>query len=184
MTPPPLKKELMRISLHDSADAFRVFYDKTHDRMFRTAYYYTRHEAWAQDVVIDVYAKLWEQRARLAEVTDIYDYCFILTKNTSLNYISKEERRAAPSLDSLPEPASDERSPEEQLIDEELMSRYLSAVDSLPERCREVFVRIREAGDSYAEVAAALHISTKTVDAQLQKATKRLREALDRYDCR
>lgn len=69
-------------------------------------------------------------------------------------------------------------SPEDTLISEELFSRYVKALDRLPERCREVFIRIREEKQTYAQVAEELGISTKTVDAQLQKATIRLKEIL------
>jgi len=54
----------------------------------------------------------------------------------------------------------------------------VKALDRLPERCREVFILIREEGCSYAEVAERLGISENTVDAQLQKATARLRQSL------
>jgi len=64
------------------------------------------------------------------------------------------------------------------MISEELFAIYVKALDRLPERCREVFIRIREEKQSYAQVAEELGISTKTVDAQLQKATIRLKEAI------
>ena len=64
------------------------------------------------------------------------------------------------------------------LISEELFARYIKALDRLPERCREVFIRVREEKQSYAQVAEALGISVKTVDAQLQKAVTRLKKAL------
>ena len=70
------------------------------------------------------------------------------------------------------------RIPEDTLISEELFARYVKALDRLPERCREVFIRLREEKQSYAQVAEELNISTKTVDAQLQKALTRLKEAL------
>ena len=69
-------------------------------------------------------------------------------------------------------------SPEETLITEELFALYVKALDRLPERCREVFIRIREEHQSYAQVAEELGISTKTVDAQLQKAVSRLKEMI------
>lgn len=70
-------------------------------------------------------------------------------------------------------------SPEEEMIGEELFARYVKALDRLPERCREVFIRVREEKQSYAQVAEELGISVKTVDAQLQKAVKRLMVALE-----
>lgn len=178
MTEQEVRRYLRKISEQNSQTAFREFYDMTYDRLFRIAYYYTRHEEWAQEIVLDVFLKLWERRKQLLDIASIEDYCFILVKNASLNYIEKEERRSAPSGDLLPETAGQEVSPEEVLISEELFARYVKALDRLPERCREVFIRIREEKQTYAHVAEELGISIKTVDAQLQKATARLKEML------
>ncbi|MDD3990292.1 MAG: sigma-70 family RNA polymerase sigma factor [Bacteroidales bacterium] len=54
----------------------------------------------------------------------------------------------------------------------------VSAIESLPERCREVFVGCKIRGKSYAEVARALEISEKTVENQMTIAMKKLREKL------
>ena len=101
-----------------------------------------------------------------------------LTKNASLNYLEKENRHPTLSSEQLPELSGQADSPEDTLISEELFARYVKALDRLPERCREVFIRLREEKQSYAQVAEELNISTKTVDAQLQKALTRLKEAL------
>lgn len=178
MTEQEVRRYLRQMKDEDSQRAFREFYDLTYDRLFRIAYYYVKHDEWAQEIVLDVFMRLWNQRARLPEVNNIEDYCFILTKNASLNYLEKENRHAALSAGQLPEPSDQADSPEETLISEELFARYVKALDCLPERCREVFVRIREEKQSYAQVAEELNISVKTVDAQLQKATTRLKEML------
>lgn len=162
----------------DSQTAFRNFYDMTYDRLFRIAYYYVRRDEWSQEIVLDVFLKLWQQRSTLPDVRSIEDYCFILVKNASLNFLEKESRHVATGSDSLPEPQEQSNSPEESLISEELFARYVKALDRLPERCREVFIRVREEKQSYAQVSGELGISTKTVDAQLQKAVTRLKEMI------
>lgn len=161
-----------------SERAFKGFYDLTYDRLFRIAYYYLKHEEWAQEVVLDVFLTLWKQRDTLAAVQNIEDYCFILTRNASLNYLEKETRQNDSLSAELTESDASDPSPEECLISEELFARYVKALDRLPERCREVFIRIREEKQSYAQVAEELGISVKTVDAQLQKAVSRLKEML------
>ncbi len=166
------------MSEENSEQAFHGFYNLCHDRLFRIAYYFVKHEEWAQEIVLDVFMRLWEQRTTLPGVNNIEDYCFVLTKNTSLNYIEKEGRHAALATDRIPEPADQADSPEETLISEELFARYVKALDRLPERCREVFLRCREEKKSYAQVAEELNISVKTVDAHLQKALGMLRKAL------
>nr|WP_302828876.1 RNA polymerase sigma-70 factor [uncultured Bacteroides sp.] len=178
MTEQEVRRYLRQMKDEDSQRAFREFYDLTYDRLFRIAFYYVKREEWAQEIVLDVFMRLWEQRGTLTEVRNIEDYCFILVKNASLNYLEKENRHTTVSSDQLPEPVAQADSPEDTLISEELFARYVKALDRLPERCREVFIRIREEKQSYARVAEELDISTKTVDAQLQKAITRLKEML------
>ena len=75
----------------DSQTAFRDFYNMTYDRLFRIAYYYVKQEEWSQEIVLDVFLKLWKQRSNLLDVRNIEDYCFILVKNASLNYLKKNQ---------------------------------------------------------------------------------------------
>ena len=178
MTEQEVRRYLRQMKEEDSERAFHSFYNLCYDRLFRIACYFVKYEEWAQEIVLDVFMKLWEQRTRLPEVNNIDDYCFILTKNASLNYLEKENRHPTLSSEQLPELSDQADSPEDTLISEELFARYVKALDRLPERCREVFIRLREEKQSYAQVAEELNISTKTVDAQLQKALTRLKEAL------
>ncbi|MDE6216836.1 RNA polymerase sigma-70 factor [Bacteroides sp.] len=178
MTEQEVRRYLRQMKEEDSERAFHGFYDLCYDRLFRIACYYVKHEEWAQEIVLDVFMRLWEQRTRLSEVNNIEDYCFILTKNAALNYLEKENRRTTRSAGPLPETNDETESPEEILISEELFARYVKALDRLPERCREVFIRVREEKQSYLQVAEAMGISMNTVDAQLQKAVSRLKEAL------
>lgn len=178
MTESEVRRLLRQIKEDSSQTAFRKFYDLTYDRLFRIAYYYVHREEWAQEIVLDVFLKLWNKRDSLLDIHNIEDYCFILTKNASLNYLEKESRHETISCDALQDTAVEPVSPEEQYISEELFARYVKALDRLPERCREVFIRLREEKQSYAQVAEELGISVKTVDAQLQKAVSRLKEAI------
>lgn len=182
MTESEVRKLLREMKETDSQTAFRNFYNMTYDRLFRIAYYYVKKEEWSQEIVLDIFLKLWQQRETLMEVRNVEDYCFILTKNASLNYLEKESKNRSISTDLLPEPEEQNYSPEESIISEELFATYVKALDRLPEGCREVFIRIREEKQSYAQVAEELGISIKTVDAQLQKATHRLKEMIEKSE--
>lgn len=181
MTEQEVRRYLRQMQEDNSEQAFHSFYDLCYDRLFRIACYYLKREEWAQEVVMDVFMKLWQLRDRLPQVADIEDYCFILTRNAALNYLEREVRRPTLSADKLPESPHNDASPEDTLISEELFAHYVKALDRLPQRCREVFIRIREEKQNYTEVAEALGISTNTVDAQLQKAIARLKEMLAPY---
>lgn len=180
MTEQEVRRYLRQMKEEDSERAFHGFYNLTYDRLFRIAYYYLKREEWAQEVVLNVFMKLWEMHDRLLAVDNIEDYCFVMVKNASLNYLEKEERRPdADGEETVDMEAGAGCSPEEEMIGEELFARYVKALDRLPERCREVFIRVREEKQSYAQVAEELGISVKTVDAQLQKAVKRLMVVLE-----
>ncbi len=174
-------KLLDEIKRHDSQSAFRELYDLYYNRFFRIAYYYLKQDEWAQEVVLDIFLNLWEQRCKLTEVNNWDNYCFILIKNASLNYLAKEQRREHFSVDPALEKESVHSSPEEMLLDEELFIIYEEALHELPPKCREIYLSIREEKKSYAQVAEQYNISTKTVDAQLQKAVSRLKEKINSY---
>lgn len=175
MTEQEVRRYLRQMKEEDSQVAFKRFYDLCYDRFFRIAYYFLHSEESAQEVVLDVFLKIWQTRESLHRIANLEDYFFILVRNAALNRL-KQDAHTPEVTDSgsVPEPSDRENSPEEQLITEELFARYVKALDRLPPRCREVFIRIREEKQSYARVAEELGISIHTVDAQLQKASQRL----------
>jgi RNA polymerase sigma-70 factor (ECF subfamily) len=82
----------------------------------------------------------------------------------------------------MPEISSSNLSPEEQMMNEELFNIYENSLNELPERCRTIFIKVREEKQSYTQVAEELGISMNTVDAQLQKAITRLKEIISRAE--
>lgn len=178
MTEQEVRKYLRQMRDDDSQLALKKFYDLCYDRFYRIAWYYLHADETAQEVVLDVFFRIWQRRGSLQEIANLEDYFFITVRNAALARLEQENRQPEKTdltADILPD-ADD--SPEEIMIGEELFARYVKALDRLPPRCREVFIRIREDRQSYAEVAAALNISVHTVDAQLQKAVSRLRAML------
>ena len=130
MTEQEVRKYLRQMKEESSERAFKGFFDLTYDRLFRIAYYYLKHEEWAQEVVLDVFLTLWKQRDTLAAVQNIEDYCFILTRNASLNYLEKETRQNDSLSADLTESDASDPSPEENLISEELFARYVKRSSS------------------------------------------------------
>ncbi len=179
-TPDDNRQLLRKIAHRDDERLFRKLYDHYYDRFFRIAFYYLQNDAWSQEIVLDIFYKLWENRKDLSSLDNFENYCFILLKNASLNHLKREEKNQTTRLENIPEKANPTY-PENELLDEELLQLYVTELANLPERCREVFIRIREEKKSYAEVAAELNISPKTVDAQLQKAVSRLRAKINEY---
>ena len=172
---------LKEIQKHDSQQAFRSLYDMYYDRFFRIAFYYLQRDEWAQEVILDVFTTLWNHRKSQLIPDDFNKYSYILIRNAALNYLEKEQRREASPLENMPEISSSTLSPEELMMNEELFNIYENSLNELPERCRTIFIKVREEKQSYASVAEELNISPKTVDAQLQKAVTRLKDKINNY---
>lgn len=176
-----IAKLLEDITKHDSQKAFKELYNLCYDRFFRIAFYYLHRDEWAQEVVLDVFLNMWNKRKTLLIPDKFDNYSFVSVKNASLNYLEREQKQETSSIDLAMSHLSSDSSPEQQILDEELFLVYLKALEELPDRCREIFLLLREEKMTYAQVAEQLNISTKTVDAQLQKAVSRLKEKINEY---
>ena len=136
-----------------------------------------RHRAVAEEVVQDVMLELWRRRETLVVEESLRAYLFRATRNRALNHLRhrKVEQRGEPHArgESVVPAAADA-----YLVEEEIDAAVRRAVAELPDRCREVFELSRVHGLRYAEIARALDISVKTVEAQMGKALRVLRERL------
>lgn len=160
----------------DSEPAFRALFDRHYARLFRIAYYFLQDDDLAKGVTLDVLAELWIKRKTMILPHDFRHYSFVMVKNAAINVWNSEHRMDKVSIEEQGSP--DVLMPDS---DPELFEIYERLLSELPSRCREVFCRIKEDEQSYAEVAADMKISVKTVDAQLQKALKHLRNGMAQY---
>jgi RNA polymerase sigma-70 factor (ECF subfamily) len=132
--------------------------------------------AAAEDVAQDVLLELWRRRENIVLETSLRAYLVRATRNRALNHIRHERvaRVADPEAVGRTEaPAADR-----DLLEQELDVAVGQAVRELPARCREVFELSRVHALTYAEIAQVLGISIKTVEAQMGKALRALRDRL------
>ncbi len=127
----------------------------------------------------DVFFKIWERRELLEITTSLKAYLYRSVHNACLNHIKHQKVKQAYS-DFYREnhEEQDDHNPSDQ---QELEQQVMDAMDALPEKCREVFELSRFEGLKYREIAERLSISEKTVENQMGKAFKILREKLSVY---
>lgn len=125
----------------------------------------------------DVMLELWKRRETLDPQTSPQAYLFQSTRNRSLNYLrhARVEKDAEPHIGRSEATDSTAHS---LVVEDEIHVAMRSAVERLPDRCREVFELSRVHGLKYSEIAETLGISIKTVEAQMGKALRILREEL------
>lgn len=131
-----------------------------------------------EDLAQDVFHDLWKRRENLQISTSIKAYLRRAGVNKTLNYI-RDKKVKWDDEDKLPSIAASAPSASDNLETQDLQKLIDQTIDALPERCRLVFTLSRFEELSYKEIAASLDISVKTVENQMSKALKILREALD-----
>lgn len=149
-------------------------------RLLHFARVITRSPELAEEIVEDVFVKLWTNRARIQEVENLTVYLYVATKNQALNAVSQKARALiqAPFDDLDIETSHIVTDPYTALITVEMMKKMQEAVDNLPPRCKIIFKLVREDGLKHREVAEILNISINTVDVQMAIAIKKICTAL------
>lgn len=144
----------------------------------RAAEAIVRSRAVAEEIVQDVMLELWKRRSSLAEDSSPQAYLFQSTRNRSLNHV-RHERVAKQGEPFASRPEAVDSAAHSQVVEDEMRAAVRQAMDTLPDRCREVFELSRVHGLKYSEIASVLGISVKTVEAQMGKALRILRTQLD-----
>jgi len=165
------------------AQAFEALFRAYAQPLCSFAYSYVESESLAQEIVQDLFSRVWERRDTLERPRSVRAYLYGATRNRALNELRSRRvetaflRRVlrlegARASDARPVP------PEDDLNAGALAVAVERAVAELPPRCREVFTLTRDRHLSYAEAAAVLGISPKTVEIHMGRALALLRQKL------
>lgn len=133
--------------------------------------------AVAEELAQDVMLELWRRHDSLVVDESLRAYLVRAARNRALNHVRHERMKVRTAPRAAGEAVTQPDAPL-NLAEDELEAAIHEAVASLPPRCREVFELSRGQGLRYAEIADALGISVKTVEAQMGKALRVLRERL------
>ncbi|HSA54774.1 MAG TPA: RNA polymerase sigma-70 factor [Gemmatimonadaceae bacterium] len=184
MTTPPTPTDgelLQRIRAGDER-ALEIVFRTHYSGMASFVQRFVRTPDVAEELVQDLFLKLWTKREQLSDIETFRTYLYRAARNQALNWLRRQklERRWQE------EHAGDEEATTAQTADEDASEHEVAvavraAIDRLPPRCREVFLLSRDGGLTYLEIARTLDISVKTVETQMGRALKSLRTALQRY---
>jgi RNA polymerase sigma-70 factor (ECF subfamily) len=129
----------------------------------------------AEDIVQDVFLKLWQKKDLLIINTSYRSYLQKATINASLDYLAAAENTIR--LEQVKTHFTED-SPEKKITAKELERSIEIAIDRLPPKCRVIFILSRQQGMKYREIAEHLDISVKTVENQMGIALEKLRSEL------
>lgn len=179
------REAFARLSRGD-ASAFVSLFRRYYDGLCAFAESFVTSADDAEEVVSDVFVRLWEARGRLTVRTSVKSYLYAATRNTALNHLRSRDAvdraiRRASETGALRSLTDQPATAPSDLLTRELERVVDSAIEKLPPRRREVFLLHRYHGLTYAEIATTLDLARKTVENHIGLALRDLRDHLAPY---
>lgn len=157
--------------------AFRLLFERYYSPLCNFANSRLQDDFIAEDVVQELFTKIWEERARIRFTGSIKSYLYTAVKNRSLNRLNSEMIRRKHT--------DDFRHNQNELISdvdlelEEFRNYLFECIEKLPPRCKTVFEKSRFEDLKQDEIASVMKISVKTVKAQIGKALRLVRICIE-----
>lgn len=170
-----IKRLLSAIALDNDQVAYKELFILLHNRLKQFSYSILKSGEEAEELVSDLFIRIWQKREQLTTIESPLLYFYTTAKNLAFTRLNKQKRQVSISAeDWLVQMNSVYFDPEQLMMTEEMMRQIKKAINDLPPRCRLIFKLIKEDGLKYKEVAELLHLSIKTVEAQMAIALRRL----------
>ncbi len=160
---------------------FERVVSESRDRLYGYALYFLGRREEAEDVVQEVYMKLWERR-RDVDGSRVDGWLVSVTRNACRDRLRRRKVRSAVNVDSdlLPEIAGDELSPEAQASGSLFENTVRSVLSQLPDPQRSIVILREIQGMSYREIASALDLPMTSVKVYLHRGRRALRAELSK----
>lgn len=168
------------IACFDDTQAYKQLFLLFYPSLVQFAVSIIKSKELAEEVVSDVFIKIWQKRHQLDKVENLSFYLFTAVRNRCINRFYDQKARAEVNINETEfELRSLYHDPEQKMISAEMIRNIQSAINDLPPRCRLIFKLVKEEGLKYKEVAELLHISVKTVENQMSLAFKKIGTAIN-----
>ena len=176
-------KELQQsLCLQEDMRAYHDLYEMFFSRLKKFSFSIVKSNEVAEEIVSDVFIKLWQIRGRLMEVDNLTVYLYTIAKNFSFNYITKNYKNPVVSLGKIDvEIFINLDNPEELCISADHIKVIQLTIRQLPPQCRLIFQMVKEDELKYKEVAGILNVSVLTVRNQVAIATRKIAESLPAF---
>jgi RNA polymerase sigma-70 factor (family 1) len=165
----------VRISRFDDQIAYKELYTSLYPSLFQFISGIIKSKQSSEEIVSDLFIRIWEKRKTLEEIRNLRVYCFVAARHMSINQLEKQKLHRVANIEyfknQLIHPMPD---PEKSMISSEMVRRIHEAVEELPARCKMTFKLIKDHGFKYREAAEILQVSEKTIENQMTIALKKI----------
>ncbi|MDO6518620.1 RNA polymerase sigma-70 factor [Zobellia uliginosa] len=178
-----LKNHSIAIEQSQNQDFFEILYNLYYQKLYLFAFSYTSSKEDAEEIVHDVFLKLWKKQDELSSISNLTGYIYKMTRNGCLDFLRAKKNILAIESNMLQQQnllnlhaLSDD--PSSAIIEKELEAQIIREINKLPEKCRMVFIKSRLEGLQHKEIAHDMKISTKTIENHISKALKKIKGLL------
>lgn len=147
------------------------------NRLFRFALGIVGQQAEAEDVVQEVFIKLWNNRNQMAEIVNVEAWCITATRNLSIDKLRSKHQRMVPMAAGF-DLSDHSATPYEATVTHDVFDRVRSLMNRLPDKQRDIMQLRDIEGLSYQEIAESLNVPMDQVKVYLFRARKAVREGL------
>ena len=162
----------------DDFHAFEAIFHRTYQNLLQFSLKYVKIKELGEEVVDDVFFNLWKNRKVINIQISLKSYLMTSVRNKALDYIRAAKNINNCTLEKALNLPCSQNNAFESLAQAELSEKMEKAIHSLPKQCRLIFLMSREQGMKYKEIAEKLNLSVKTIDTQMGRALKHLREKI------
>jgi RNA polymerase sigma-70 factor, ECF subfamily len=173
------EKELLIRLIEGDSLAFEKIYYSYVERVYYFALRYLRNSADAEEMVQEVFAKIWESRKNINTELSFSGYLLTTTKNTIFNDHRKKVNHQAYCSYIIAYLQKSMQSVEDEVIYNDLMDLLNKTINELPPKRQEIFKMSRYQGMPYKEIAKKLAISEKTIETHIRLALRDIKGVLE-----
>jgi RNA polymerase sigma-70 factor (ECF subfamily) len=172
------EQALLQLIAGGDENAFATLFHHYQQHLLRVVYQYVKSQALSEEIVQDVFLKIWTGREKLPEVQQFRSWLFILTRNYILNYLKKMAHEQAVRHAWMAEVPYTGIEADTGVRKHQMAELLHEAVNRLPEQQQKVFRLAREANLTYDQIAERLQLSPHTVRTHMSKALENIRRFL------
>ncbi len=159
-----------------SVSSFESLFENYSQKLYRFSFSYLKSETEAEDIVQEVFLKIWQNRNALKTGTSFQSYLFTIAFHAIQKSFNNKAKQKKFSLDLFQILSEENPALEDQLNFETLLLRLNQLIELLPSRRKEIFLKRKREGKSISVIAREMGISGKTVENQITEAMHSLRK--------
>ena len=168
---------IMRVIEHDDYYAFELLFKKMYNPLCQFCIKFVKSPEVAEELVSDVFYSIWKNRNRLL-ISSPKAYLFTSVRNKAFDHLRKVKKQIHCDIENATNLPADTANSQEILVLRELTASMENSVARLPKQCRLIYELSRDQGLKYKEIATILQVSVKTVETQMGRALKHLRNSM------